>query len=251
MWVGAAGAYRDVKDGDRRFLEPLQVVGAEAVRIAEPVRGAHLRRAEHVDDEGARDEIDRAPGICRGFTRTQLIAPALDHRRAHERASRHRQELTSRHEGSSACRKAVPGERSLPRIAGNGTARRHRVLHLGWQPVSLPVDGCPQRRLRSRPMRQIDIDTIREAARSIYAAAIRTPLVRLDLPGGPNETEIYLKLETLQPIGSFKIRGAYNAVRQLSARAARATGVWTVSAGNAAQGVALAARQSGAACSSW
>jgi threonine dehydratase len=60
--------------------------------------------------------------------------------------------------------------------------------------------------------------------------------------------ELYLKLETLQPIGSFKIRGAYNAVRHLTPEQL-ADGVWTVSAGNAAQGVALAARQAGAAAS--
>ena len=64
-------------------------------------------------------------------------------------------------------------------------------------------------------------------------------------PGGP---DIYLKLETLQPIGSFKIRGAYNAVRRLP-RGEIARGVWTVSAGNAAQGVALAARKAGVPCS--
>lgn len=99
--------------------------------------------------------------------------------------------------------------------------------------------------------RHISLDTIREAASSVYEAAVRTPLVRLSLPrdhaeaGGP---EIFLKLETLQPIGSFKIRGAYNAVRRLSA-AALADGIWTVSAGNAAQGVALAARKVGAAAS--
>jgi len=64
-------------------------------------------------------------------------------------------------------------------------------------------------------------------------------------PGGP---EIFLKLETLQPIGSFKIRGAYNAVRKLKPEDL-AQGVWTVSAGNAAQGVALAAKKAGARCS--
>jgi len=94
--------------------------------------------------------------------------------------------------------------------------------------------------------RQISLETIRDAARTVYDAAVRTPLVPLRLdPGGP---EIYLKLETLQPIGSFKIRGAWNAVRHLDA-ATLARGVWTVSAGNAAQGVALAARRAGAPCS--
>jgi threonine dehydratase len=95
--------------------------------------------------------------------------------------------------------------------------------------------------------RAITIDTIRDAARTVYDAAIRTPLVPLGAitAGGP---EVFLKLEMLQPIGSFKIRGAYNAVRQLSP-AQLAEGVWTVSAGNAAQGVALAARKVGARCS--
>ena len=72
---------------------------------------------------------------------------------------------------------------------------------------------------------------------------MRTPLVLL--PTDPGTPALYLKLETLQPIGSFKIRGAYNAVRRLDA-GQLADGVWTVSAGNAAQGVALAARKVGA-----
>jgi len=95
--------------------------------------------------------------------------------------------------------------------------------------------------------RAITIDTIRDAAKTVYDAAVRTPLVPLGVltPNGP---EIFLKLEMLQPIGSFKIRGAYNAVRRLSP-AQLADGVWTVSAGNAAQGVALAARKAGARCS--
>jgi threonine dehydratase len=95
--------------------------------------------------------------------------------------------------------------------------------------------------------RAISIDTIRDAARHVYDVAVRTPLVPLGriTPGGP---EIFLKLETLQPIGSFKIRGAWNAVRKLSAAETK-DGVWTVSAGNAAQGVALAARTAGVPCS--
>jgi threonine dehydratase len=97
--------------------------------------------------------------------------------------------------------------------------------------------------------RQISLKTIREAATGVYDVAVRTPLVRLEVPGlQPGGPEIFLKLESLQPIGSFKIRGAYNAVRHLSP-ARLAEGVWTVSAGNAAQGVALAARRVGAACS--
>ena len=101
-------------------------------------------------------------------------------------------------------------------------------------------------------MREIPLGAIEDAARAIYNPVVRTPVVRLDVPASASRrldgSEIYLKLETLQPIGSFKIRGAHNVVRQLSA-ADRRDGVWTVSAGNAAQGVALAARVAGAACS--
>jgi len=97
--------------------------------------------------------------------------------------------------------------------------------------------------------RRISLETRRDAADTVYRAAIRTPLVRLDLPGSrTTDPEIFLKLETLQPIGSFKIRGAQNATARLSS-AETADGVWTVSAGNAAQGVALAARLAGLRCS--
>jgi len=101
-------------------------------------------------------------------------------------------------------------------------------------------------------MREIPLSDIRDAAAGIYDLAVRTPLVRLEPPaetaGRLNGAEIFLKLETLQPIGSFKIRGAHNVVRQMTADALR-DGVWTVSAGNAAQGVALAARHAGVPCS--
>jgi threonine dehydratase len=97
--------------------------------------------------------------------------------------------------------------------------------------------------------RRISLDTIREAAGIVYEAAVRTPMVRLDAaPLDRPGPDVFLKLETLQPIGSFKIRGAYNAVRHLTPEQL-ARGVWTVSAGNAAQGVALAARKAGARAS--
>jgi threonine dehydratase len=80
---------------------------------------------------------------------------------------------------------------------------------------------------------------IEDARRAIRGAAIRTPLVRLGLLEGP--AEIYLKLESLQPIGSFKIRGAMNAIAHLSP-GELARGVVTASAGNMAQGVAWGAR---------
>ena len=96
----------------------------------------------------------------------------------------------------------------------------------------------------ARTRREIPAGLIEDARRHVYEAAIRTPLMRLNCDG---PAEIYLKLECLQSIGSFKIRGAYNAVRLLPEEHKR-RGVWTVSAGNAAQGVALAARKAGVPC---
>jgi threonine dehydratase len=96
-------------------------------------------------------------------------------------------------------------------------------------------------------LRSISIETIRAAASRIFPVCVRTPLIRLD-PIDRTAPEVFLKLEIFQPVGSFKIRGAMNAVSQLPAEAL-ARGVWTVSAGNAAQGVALAAREAGARAS--
>ncbi|MEO8257829.1 MAG: pyridoxal-phosphate dependent enzyme [Acidobacteriota bacterium] len=99
--------------------------------------------------------------------------------------------------------------------------------------------------------RHVSLDAVRDAAAAIYPTAVRTPLLRLDLrdrAGSTDLKQLYLKLELLQPIGSFKIRGACNVIRQLTPDQLQG-GVWTVSAGNAAQGVAYAARQAGARCS--
>ncbi|HKS06930.1 MAG TPA: pyridoxal-phosphate dependent enzyme [Gemmatimonadaceae bacterium] len=79
------------------------------------------------------------------------------------------------------------------------------------------------------------LDAIRAARERIDGIVIRTPLVRIDIPG--DEREIYLKLENLQPIGSFKLRGAANAMAQADA-GALARGVYTASAGNMAQAIA-------------
>ena len=87
-----------------------------------------------------------------------------------------------------------------------------------------------------------DLAAIEAARERIEGTAIRTPLVRLPVEDAP--AEIYLKLENLQPINSFKIRGATNAVL-LAPAAERAKGLVTASAGNMAQGVAWAARELG------
>jgi threonine dehydratase len=91
----------------------------------------------------------------------------------------------------------------------------------------------------------IPLADIRAARERLVGAAIRTPLVRLNVFDAP--AEIYLKLETLQPIGSFKIRGAANAIA-LATQAQLAKGVYTASAGNMAQGVAWSARRLGIPC---
>ena len=95
------------------------------------------------------------------------------------------------------------------------------------------------------PVRRIALAEIREARARIADVVVRTPLVRLEL--GPDYPDIRLKLENLQPINAYKLRGAANAVAML-APADRARGVWTISAGNAGQGVAYAARRAGVPC---
>ena len=91
----------------------------------------------------------------------------------------------------------------------------------------------------------VPISAIEDARRVIVGKAIRTPLVRLNLRD--TVAEIYLKLENLQPIGSFKIRGAANAIARLSPERLE-HGVVTASAGNMAQGVAWCARELGIPC---
>ncbi len=95
------------------------------------------------------------------------------------------------------------------------------------------------------PVRPIALKEIREAQKRIAGTIVRTPLIRLDL--GPGFPDVRLKLENLQPINAYKLRGAANAVALLS-DAERRRGVWTISAGNAGQGVAYAARAAGVAC---
>jgi len=96
------------------------------------------------------------------------------------------------------------------------------------------------------PVKPILLDDVERARRNIAGTVLRTPLVKLDL--GSGAPDIFLKLENLQPTNAYKIRGATNAVAQLSDDE-RARGVWTISAGNAGQGVAYAARAAGISCS--
>jgi threonine dehydratase len=92
------------------------------------------------------------------------------------------------------------------------------------------------------PVRPITIEDVEAARERIGGTVLRTPLVKLELDKGA--PEIWMKLENLQPTNAYKIRGAMNAVAALSDEE-RAKGVWTISAGNAGQGVAYAARAFG------
>src|ERR1043165_3408513 len=94
-------------------------------------------------------------------------------------------------------------------------------------------------------VRRIELSAIQEARKRIAGTIVRTPLLRLEL--GRDFPDIRLKLENLQPINAYKLRGAANAVAMLS-DAQRKQGVWTISAGNAGQGVAYAARAAGIPC---
>ncbi|HEY4256228.1 MAG TPA: pyridoxal-phosphate dependent enzyme [Candidatus Udaeobacter sp.] len=95
------------------------------------------------------------------------------------------------------------------------------------------------------PIRPIKLSDIRAAHERIASTIVRTPLIRLEL--GAGSPDIRLKLENLQPINAYKLRGAANAVALLSEEE-RKRGVWTISAGNAGQGVAYAARKAGVQC---
>jgi len=97
----------------------------------------------------------------------------------------------------------------------------------------------------SDAVRPIDLAAIEAARGRIADTIVRTPLVRLEM--GPGYPDVRLKLENLQPINAYKLRGAANAVAALEP-GERARGVWTISAGNAGQGVAYAARRAGVPC---
>lgn len=95
------------------------------------------------------------------------------------------------------------------------------------------------------PVRPITLEEMQDARRRITDIVARTPMFRLE--PGSKFPDILLKLENLQPTNSYKLRGAINAVALLSP-AQRREGVWTISAGNAGQGIAYAARQAGVPC---
>src|SRR5215472_17038166 len=109
----------------------------------------------------------------------------------------------------------LPGRASGPPGAGRQLLlpRLPRGLRLPGPVLTTPSSSAPPATTETR--RTIPFAMVEEARKHVYDVAIRTPLVRMNWDEGP--AEIYLKLENLQPIGSFKIRGAYNAVRLLPA----------------------------------
>src|SRR6185503_1042510 len=131
--------------------------------------------------------------------------------------------------------------------------RRPRDL----RPPSAAIDDRPPAVEAWRPMQAIDLaddprspvtlDELTAARERLLGIVVETPLLPLRGPWNEAGREIYLKLENLQPINAFKIRGATNAVLSLLPQQ-RARGVWTISAGNAGQGVAYAARAAGVPC---
>ena len=98
---------------------------------------------------------------------------------------------------------------------------------------------------RLEAVRPIEMADILGARERIAKTIVRTPLIRLEM--GSGFPDIRLKLENLQPINAYKLRGAANAVALMSL-SERKLGVWTISAGNAGQGVAYSARQAGVPC---
>ncbi|MDQ6780347.1 MAG: pyridoxal-phosphate dependent enzyme [Candidatus Eremiobacteraeota bacterium] len=99
--------------------------------------------------------------------------------------------------------------------------------------------------MTTQAVRRITLDEVRAARERIAGVICRTPMVVLE--AGPQYPTVRVKLEMLQPINAFKLRGAANAVAMLP-DALKRQGVWTISAGNAGQGVAYAARAAGIAC---
>jgi threonine dehydratase len=107
--------------------------------------------------------------------------------------------------------------------------------------TNVPVDIT----IMTRPCSAISLEEVHAARDRLSKDVVRTPLIRLETDS--TTAEVYLKLENLQPIGSFKIRGAANAIA-LAGDRVRASGVYTASAGNMAQGVAWCARELGVPC---
>jgi threonine dehydratase len=124
------------------------------------------------------------------------------------------------------------------------------IIARRYQPRGLDARRRAPDRGDMKPIGSIALSEIQAARTRIAGTAVHTPLIPLDLGAPPSSTgkaEVWLKLECLQPIGSFKIRGAANAMARVDPERL-VDGVYTASAGNMAQGVAFAARRLGLTC---
>ena len=117
-------------------------------------------------------------------------------------------------------------------------------VHRGLR-VDNGLSSSNQYLLAQKSLAPISLDQIEKARERIRGHVVRTPMVRLNVDD--SDREVYLKLENLQPTGSFKVRGASNAI-SLAGSEARSRGVYTCSAGNMAQALAWQARERGIAC---
>ena len=219
------------------------------------------RPGRATDPEGQIGSDQQLPSEARPFVNggDAGIPPAGPRQRQAERIEGH---LADQERGRGANR--ADGE---PRVEGTRVGgregvndvwpvpcRQRLVNHARRRVLSLRVIGSSRAILYNRDrvmpqkletVRPIELNEIRAARERIAGTILRTPLVRLEL--GPDYPDIRLKLENLQPINAYKLRGAANAVAMLS-DADRERGVWTISAGNAGQGVAYAARKAGVPC---
>jgi len=139
--------------------------------------------------------------------------------------------------GQSACARGAILSLRLRAICLSGGVHSQSVIH--------EVLGRTSSYTPTRPFSPIPLEKIRDAKKRIEEAAIRSPLVHLNVDSQP--ANIYLKLEDLQPVGSFKLRGAGNALA-LADKTRLEEGVWTASAGNMAQALAWYAARKGVPC---
>src|ERR1041384_7609664 len=180
----------------------------------------------------------KTPEACRGRGRVRSSARGFSEPQRFAAARRNRSSHPDLQHGAFGrrCCFCVGARRNVPVSALRAVALDFAAALLESRRMSAALEA----------IRPVTLAEIKEARARIQGTIVRTPLIRLEL--GKGYPDIRLKLENLQPINAYKLRGAANAVAMLS-ESERKRGVWTISAGNAGQGVAYAARQAGVPCS--
>src|SRR6185312_7778573 len=179
----------------------------------------------------------KARKACRSRCRFRSSARVLSEPQRFAAARRNRSSHPDLQHGAFGrrCCFCVGARRNVPVSALRAVALDFAAAHLESRRMSAALEA----------IRPVTLAEIKEARARIQGTIVRTPLIRLEL--GKGYPDIRLKLENLQPINAYKLRGAANAVAMLS-ESERKRGVWTISAGNAGQGVAYAARKAGVPC---